>query len=246
LVGAGPGDPDLLTLKVYRLLGEADVVLYDALISEEILNLIPKGVLKISVGKRAGNHSKTQSEINRLLERYARLYPKVVRLKGGDPLIFGRGGEEILYLTERGIEVEVVPAVSSFNAACANALVPPTMRDIASSFTVVSGHHPAKLDWENLVRSETLIFLMGVRHRQTIAEKLIEFGKPPSTGVLIASKVSTDGEEFIFTTLEELAKNSLEVETPALLMVGDVVSSFAGKSLNIPAPIGEIRCKTHL
>ena len=223
LIGAGPGDPELLTLKAYRLLQRADVVLYDALVNDEILNIAPPTAVKVFVGKRAGNHSKTQEEINELIHRYALLYPNVVRLKGGDPFLFGRGGEELLYLAERGIEVEIVPGVSSVLGAAASSLVPLTHRGFSSSVTITTGHPLEKLDWKHLASSQTLVILMGIKHRQKIAERLIEFGKSPSEGVVFVEKATTGEERIIFSTLGEVAKNPPEVETPALFIVGPTV-----------------------
>ena len=223
LVGAGPGDVDLLTLKAYRLLQNADVVLYDALINPEILNIVPPSAEKIFVGKRAGNHFKTQKEINELIYRYSLLYPTVIRLKGGDPFLFGRGGEELLYLTQRGIEVEVVPGVSSVFGAAASSFVPLTYRGFSSSVTITTGHPLEKLNWESLARSETLVVLMGIKNRQQIAKRLIEFGKSPSEGVVFVENATTSGERIIFSTLEEVAQSPPKVETPALFMVGSTV-----------------------
>lgn len=223
LVGAGPGDVELLTLKAYRLLQNADVVLYDALINPEILNIVPPSAEKIFVGKRAGKHSKTQREINELIYRYSLLYSGVIRLKGGDPFLFGRGGEELLYLTQRGIEVEVVPGVPSVFGAAASSYVPLTCRGFSSSVTITTGHPLEKLNWKSLARSETLVVLMGIKHRQEIAQRLIEFGKPSSEGVVFVEKATTSGEKVIFSTLGEVAQNPPEVETPALFIVGPTV-----------------------
>ena len=223
LVGAGPGDVDLLTLKAYRLLQNADVVLYDALINPEILNIVPPSAEKVFVGKRAGNHSKTQREINELIYRYSLLYPTVIRLKGGDPFLFGRGGEELLYLTQRGVEVEVVPGVSSVFGAAASSSVPLTCRGFSSSVTITTGHPLEKLNWKSLARSETLVVLMGIKHKREIAKRLIEFGKSPSEGVVFVERATTGGERIIFSTLGEVAQNPPYVETPALFIVGPTV-----------------------
>ena len=223
LVGAGPGDPELLTLKAYRLLQRADVVLYDALVNEDILDIVPPTAVKVFVGKRAGNHSKSQEEINELIYRYALLYPTVVRLKGGDPFLFGRGGEELLYLAERGIEFEVVPGVSSPFGAAAASMVPLTHRGKSSSLTITTGHPLDKLDWKHLAASQTLVILMGIKHRKEIAKRLIEFGKPPSEEVVFIEKATTSEERVIFSTLGEVASNPPKVETPALFIVGPTV-----------------------
>ena len=231
LVGAGPGDPELLTLKAYKLLRKADVVLYDALVGEEILEIIPERTKKIFVGKRKGNHHKTQGEINELLERYAYKYRTVVRLKGGDPFIFGRGGEELLYLTSKGIKVEVIPGVSSFYAAPELFGIPLTTRDVASTFAVIPGHG-ANVDWNSLRGIDTLVFLMGVSKRKEIARRLLEIGKSPSLGVAFISNAYRKGQKLTLTTLGELVENPPFVETPAVMVVGLVVNIFKFPNLD--------------
>ncbi len=223
LVGAGPGDPELLTIKAYRLLQNADVVLYDALVNPQILDIVPPSAERIFVGKRAGNHSRSQEEINALIYKYSLLYPTVVRLKGGDPFLFGRGGEELLYLTQRGIEVEIIPGVSSVFGAAASSFVPLTCRGYSSSVTITTGHPLEKMDWENLARSETLVVLMGVKYRREIAKRLIEFGKSPSEGVVFVENATNEGEKITFSTLGEVANNPPDVGTPALFIVGPTV-----------------------
>ena len=238
LVGAGPGDPQLLTLKAYRLLQTADAVLYDALVSDEILELIPPSAERVFVGKRCGNHYKTQDEINRLIYRYSLLYPKVVRLKGGDPFLFGRGGEELLFLAERGVEVEVVPGISSVFGAAASAGIPLTLRGVSSSLLVVSGHRLEGIDWKTLASAETLVFLMGIGNRREIARRLIGAGRSPDEGVAFVENATTPLERRVYATLKEVAENPPEVGTPALFIVGSVVdvgikTSF-GRPLNLP------------
>jgi len=222
LVGAGPGKADLLTLKAYNLIKRAQVVLYDALVGEEVLELIPSEAKKIFVGKRKGSHSKTQKEINQLLEYYAKRFKTVVRLKGGDPFIFGRGGEELLYLTSKGIKVEIVPGVSSFHAAAELFGIPLTLRGIASSFAVLPGQG-GYIDWPSLKGIDTLVFLMGVSNRQEIAKKLLQIGKSPSVGVAFISNAYRAGQKLIVTTLGELVKKPPPVEPPAVMIVGRVV-----------------------
>ncbi len=225
LVGAGPGDPDLLTVKAYRLLMEADVVLYDALVGERILDLIPEKVKKIFVGKRKGFCSLPQSGINGLLHDLVKVYKKVVRLKGGDPFIFGRGGEELLYLTERGIDVEVVPGVSSFYSAPSLFGIPLTHRGVASSFAVLTGHRVDErdFDWKSLKAIDTLVFMMAVSKRRKIARKLLDAGFPAKRAVALISKAYQEGQNLVLTDLETLAKNPPEVDSPAVMIVGEVV-----------------------
>ncbi|RLJ70455.1 uroporphyrinogen-III C-methyltransferase [Hydrogenivirga caldilitoris] len=223
LVGAGPGDPELLTLKAHRILKEADVVLYDALINREILRFTKPDCLKIYVGKRDGEHSLPQEEINELLYRFSRSYKIVVRLKGGDPFVFGRGGEELLYLREKGVEVEVVPGITSAVAAPSSTSIPVTHRGIASSFAVVTGHPNRGINWENFAKVDTLVILMGVKNRREIAKELIRAGRDPNEPVAFIEKATTPEQREVFTTLRELAQNPPEVNPPAVMVVGEVV-----------------------
>ncbi len=222
IVGSGPGDPDLLTLKAYRVLREADAVLYDALVSEEIISIVPERALKLFVGKREGRHTLPQEEINRLLLELSRRHTKVVRLKGGDPFIFGRGGEEVLFLLRHGIEVEVVPGVSSATAGPLSALIPLTYRGISSSFAVINGHGEG-VDWEKVSGADTLVILMGVKRRRDIAKELIRAGRNPSEPVAFVEKATTPEERILFSTLGEVAEKPPPVETPAVIIVGKVV-----------------------
>ncbi|EDP76476.1 uroporphyrinogen-III C-methyltransferase [Hydrogenivirga sp. 128-5-R1-1] len=223
LVGGGPGDPDLLTIKAYKLLQSADVVLYDALVNKDILNITRPDCLKIYVGKRDSRHTLPQEEINQLLYKFAGVYDKIVRLKGGDPFVFGRGGEELLFLRERGVEVEVVPGITSAVAAPSSALIPITHRELASSFAVITGHPNRGINWADFVKVDTLIILMGVRNRQKIARELIEAGRDPDQPVAFIEKATTTDQREVFTTLKELSQNPPEVNTPAVMVVGDVV-----------------------
>lgn len=223
LVGGGPGDPELLTLKAYRVLREADVILYDALVSEDILALARPDCLKIYVGKRDGKHSLPQEEINELLYKFANVYDKIVRLKGGDPFVFGRGGEELLYLSEVGVDVEVVPGITSAIAAPSSAFIPVTHRGVASSFAVITGHPNRDINWSDFAAIDTLVILMGVRNRCRIAKELIKAGRHPEEPVAFIEKATTPHQRRIFTTLGELSKNPPDVETPAVMVVGQVV-----------------------
>ncbi len=224
LVGGGPGDPELLTLKAYRVLQEADVVLYDALVSKEILSLTKRDCLKIYVGKRCGRHSLPQEEINDLLHKFVTRYRIVVRLKGGDPFVFGRGGEELLSLKKKGIEVEVIPGITSAVAGPSSAFIPLTYRGMSSSFAVVTGHPGKDINWESFTKIDTLIILMGVKRRQGIARELIKAGREPSELVAFIEKATTPDQREIFTTLERVATNPPPVEPPAVMVVGSVVS----------------------
>ncbi len=178
LVGAGPGDPDLLTVRASRLLGEADVVIYDRLVSPEIMGLVSPWALRVDVGKRPYGPSTTQAEINQLCIEHGQRARTVVRLKGGDPFVFGRGGEELIALRQYGIAAEVVPGITSAIAGPAAAGVPVTHRHVSSGFTVLTGHqdpaNPRAIDWSAAARlGTTLVILMGARHAPHLAAELI-------------------------------------------------------------------------
>mgnify|MGYP001772982541 FL=1 len=228
LVGAGPGDPELLTLKALRLIKSADVILYDRLINQEILLFAKPDCELVYVGKEDGKHTIEQEKINELLLKYAHTREVVVRLKGGDPFIFGRGGEEALFLVEHGIEFEVVPGVSSFYSVPAYAGIPITFRGISSSFAVITGHEdPRKerssIDWKSLKGINTLIVLMGVSRRKEIARRLIEIGRDPKEPVAFIENGTTERQRVILTDLYELSTNPPEVSPPAIMVVGSVV-----------------------
>jgi len=228
LIGAGPGDPELLTLKALRLIKSADVILYDRLINQEILLFAKPECELVYVGKEDGKHTIEQEKINELLLRYAYTKEVVVRLKGGDPFIFGRGGEEALFLAEHGVEFEVVPGVSSFYSVPAYAGIPITFRGISSSFAVITGHEdPRKeksnIDWESLKGINTLIVLMGVSRRKEIAKRLIEVGRDPKEPVAFIENGTTEKQKVILTDLYELSTNPPEVSPPAIMVVGHVV-----------------------
>ncbi|RTH27266.1 uroporphyrinogen-III C-methyltransferase [Thermus scotoductus] len=221
LVGAGPGDPELLTLKAYRLLKEAPVVLHDRLVDERILALAPGE--KVYVGKEEGESGK-QEEIHRLLLRYARAYPKVVRLKGGDPFVFGRGGEEMLFLLRHGIPVEVVPGVTSLLASG----LPLTHRGLAHGFAAVSGvlEDGGYPDLRAFAQVPTLVVLMGVKRRAWIAKELIRLGRRPDEPTLFVMEATTPRESRVPATLEDVAEGKVEVAAPAVWVIGKVVEVF--------------------
>ncbi|MBR2520134.1 MAG: uroporphyrinogen-III C-methyltransferase [Selenomonadaceae bacterium] len=227
LVGAGAGDVGLLTLKAAEILKSADVVIYDRLADDEILNLCPNAK-KIYVGKSAGNHTLKQDEINQLLVDTARENKIVVRLKGGDPFVFGRGGEEAIYLRENNLPFEIVPGVTSAIAVPAYAGIPVTHRGIAASFAVVTGHEDpnketSSINWKNLATAvDTLIFLMGVANISKIVAKLIENGRKPETPAAIIRWGTKSTQEVFVTTLAE-APNA-KIQPPAIFLVGEVVN----------------------
>lgn len=228
IVGAGPGDVELLTLKAYKLIKSADAILYDRLINQEILFLAKPNCELLYVGKEDGKHIIEQEKINELLLRYAHTKDTVVRLKGGDPFVFGRGGEEALFLAQHGVEVEVVPGVSSAIAVPSYAGIPLTFRGISSSFAVITGHEdPRKehsdIDWGSLKGINTLVFLMAVKNRQEIAKKLIEVGRDPKEPVAFIERGTTHEQRIVISSLLEVSQSPPEVNPPAVMVVGKVV-----------------------
>ena len=225
LVGAGPGDPDLLTMKAARLLTEADVVVHDALVGRGVLDLIPSHVERIDVGKRVGRPV-PQEMISALLVELGSQGRRVVRLKGGDPFVFGRGGEEAIALHEAGIDYEVVPGITSSIAAPAAAGVPVTHRGVSAAFTVVTGHRrpgEPEVDWQSLAKvGGTIVILMGVTHRAAIAQELILGGLAADTPVAAVRAATTTDEAVVRCALGDLG--SAMVESPATIVVGAVAA----------------------
>ncbi len=230
LVGAGPGDPGLFTLKGKALLESADVVVYDALVSEPILAMIRPEALRIDAGKRRGRHTLDQSETNQLLIDQARAGAVVVRLKGGDPFVFGRGGEEMAELTAAGVEVEVVPGVTAGVAAPAYVGIPITHRDYASSVTFVTGHEAAgkyrpQVDWASLAAgAETLVIYMGLHNLAHIVEALRAGGRRDDTPISLIRWGTCPEQEVRRSTLGAVIADLREqpLEAPAIAVVGAV------------------------
>jgi uroporphyrin-III C-methyltransferase len=229
LVGAGPGDPDLITVKGLRALGQADVVLYDRLAHPALLEHVPAGAELIDVGKKPRAECQPKQEyINALLVDRGRKGHTVVRLKGGDPFVFGRGGEEALALHEAGIPFEVVPGISSSIAAPAAANIPVTHRGVATGFAVFSGHQAeGKADdgvaWEAAAAIPTAVFLMGVERLPHIVQNLLAHGRSPDTPAAIVSRGTHHDQVVVTGTLATLVERAQGVESPATIVVGDVV-----------------------
>ncbi len=230
-VGAGPGDPDLLTRKALRLIGEADVVVYDRLVSNEILALIPAGTARVFAGKMARNHHMPQAEINALLASLAGGGRTVVRLKGGDPFLFGRGGEEALHLARLGIAFEVVPGITSASGCSAYAGIPLTHRGLSHSVRIITGHakddEPLLLDWKTLADPDTtLVILMGRTNVQRIADRLIAHGLAADTPAAAIVNGTRREQENLITTLARLPDRvrTLDLAQPTLLIIGRVVA----------------------
>ena len=232
LVGAGPGDTDLLTIKAKKILSAAEVIIYDKLANEKILSYAPESCEKIFVGKSAGNHTLKQAEINKLLAEKSVGKKIVVRLKGGDPFVFGRGGEESIYLRERNIDFEIIPGITSAIAVPAYAGIPVTHRGIAVSFAVITGHEdPNKIesgiDWKKIsTGADTLIFLMGMANLSKITAKLIEHGRNKNTPAAIIRNGTKFSQEVLITTVENAAADVIKnnFKPPAIFIVGDVVN----------------------
>lgn len=227
LVGAGPGDPDLLTLRAARLLGDADVVIHDRLVGEAILDLIAPWATRINVGKDPNGRRTTQRKINDLLIAHGSTQATVVRLKGGDPFVFGRGGEEARALRDHGIAVEVVPGISSAIAAPAAAGVPVTDRNVSSGFTVITAHQDPNnhrcLDWDALAQlGTTLVVLMGAARARAVGDRLQAGGMVPHTPVAIITSATTAAQAVERTTLAELG--GAPVANPAVIVIGEVAA----------------------
>ncbi len=225
LVGAGPGDPELLTLRALKRLREADLVLDDALVQSQLLELAPQAK-RFFVGKRAGRHSIEQADINRLLIRAAKAGKRVVRLKCGDPFVLGRGGEEALALEAAGVAYEVVPGVSSAIAAPALAGIPVTHRGVASAFAVISGHAESAFGPLDGIAPDTmsLVVLMGIKTRGAIAARLIARGWAAETPAAIVHGASHEGSVRWLGSLAELGATSFDTELPGVLVIGRVVA----------------------
>ncbi len=230
LTGAGPGDIDLLTVKALRVVREADVIIYDRLANPDILKEAKPGCEFVYVGKQDGRHTLPQDQINEVIYEKAMEYDKVVRLKGGDPLVFGRGGEEAKYLRERGVKFEFIPGVTSAISVPAYAGIPVTHRGVAVSFKVVTGHETpnkqhSQVDWESMKADETIIFLMGLHNLRTIAENLIKIGRPEDTPCAVISKGTTPEQKSVTGTLADIhiKVKDADIQTPALIVVGKVV-----------------------
>jgi uroporphyrin-III C-methyltransferase len=225
LIGAGPGDPELLTLKAVRALGESDVILYDRLVAEEVLRHARPGAEIVYVGKPHGDQERTQAEIFELIRIHATAGKVVARLKGGDPMVFGRGAEEWALALENGIEVELIPGVSSAIAVPALVGIPVTYRRISQSFAVLTGHgyEGAPQEWRRYAGVGTLIILMGVKNRTEIAKGLIEAGRNGNEPAAFIERGTTGQERVIECTLDAVAAGEIEVQNPAVLVIGEVV-----------------------
>lgn len=248
LVGAGPGDAGLITVKGKALLELADVVIYDALIQLELLVQIPEKTKKIHVGKRAGNHSATQEEINQIILEEALKGKKVVRLKGGDPFVFGRGGEELELLLEHNIPFEIVPGITSAVSVLAYAGIPVTHREFTSSFHVITGHTSKgtkkNVDYPSLAKlGGTLIFLMGISSMEEICNRLIQEGMPSDTPAAMLEQGTTAKQRKVISTLKNLKRDCDQIgaKTPAIIVVGQVCKLANQLEWVEKLPLGDVQ-----
>jgi len=231
LVGAGPGDPDLITVKAFMILKKADVIVYDRLVSKELLETLPNSAEKIYVGKHSSNHPIPQSQIVEMLVRNAKQGKKVVRLKGGDPFLFGRGGEEAEYLKKEGVKFEVIPGISSALAAPAYFGIPVTHRYHSSSVAIVTGHEDpdkkhSRINWEKLATvTDTIVVLMGIKRLNEITDSLIKGGLDQKTPAAIIEWGTTKQQRITEGLLNNLHKkaSSAGVKPPAVIVIGEVV-----------------------
>ncbi|PZU12226.1 MAG: uroporphyrinogen-III C-methyltransferase [Sphingobium sp.] len=247
LVGAGPGDPDLLTRKAEKLIAAADIVFYDALVGPGVLDLIPDRVERVSVGKRSGRHSRAQGSINDLLLAAAKKGQRVVRLKGGDPSIFGRSAEEMAHLGEAGVRFRVCPGITTASAAAASGSASLTLRGVARGLTLVTAHlkagEPLALDWEALAQAGgTVGIYMGRAAAGEIARRLIAAGRDPETPVMVAVNVSLSSERLIRGQLSALAflVATISDDDPTLLLIGEAIAGIyvpADASASMPLSV---------
>ena len=231
LVGAGPGDADLLTIKALRLLKTADVVVYDRLVSADILELIPAGVSRISVAKSPGKHCVPQDQINEIIVNLAKTGRRIVRLKGGDPYMFGRGGEEVLALKQHNIAFEVVPGITAAAGCSAYTGIPLTHRGISRRVQFITAHfnndEPVDLNWQSIADPDsTLVIYMGLANLPGVIQSLIEAGLPVTTPAAAVQNGTTDTQQRVIAPLDQLNEAILEQEmkAPVMIIIGEVVS----------------------
>ena len=245
LVGAGPGDPELLTVKAHRLLQQCDALVYDSLVPKEVLDLVPATCERQFVGKRRGHHSVPQPSTNAVLVAMAQKHRCVVRLKGGDPFLFGRGGEEAAYLAKRDIPVQVVPGVTAGIAAPAYAGIPVTHRSAGSSVTFVTGHEEIdkrrpSVNWRSLAAaSDSLVIYMGLHNLPRIAEELMAGGLAPETPVAVIQQGTVAGQRCLKAHLTDVAEQTRvqAFKSPSIVVVGQVIEQQVESCRPVPAPV---------
>jgi len=238
LVGAGPGDPDLLTIQAYRFIKQAEVVIYDRLVSKEIMALLPRDCLQIYVGKKQADHRVPQDGINQLLVDNASLGKKVVRLKGGDPFVFGRGSEEAQFILAHGISCHIVPGMTAASACTSYAGIPLTHRQVARSCTFITGNvqdnGALDLPWQTLNdKEQTVVFYMGIKSLPIITQQLIKAGRDEKTPAALIRKGSHQDQQVIRGCLKDLTELVAvhNIKPPSLIVIGDVVDTFSSERL---------------
>ena len=231
LVGAGPGDADLMTVKAVRLLQQAEVVVFDRLVSADILSLIPTGISRISVGKEVGKHCVPQEQINEIIVNLAKAGRKIVRLKGGDPYMFGRGGEEVLALKKHNIAFEVVPGITAASGCSSYSGIPLTHRGMSRRVQFITGHfndnEPLDLNWQSIADPDsTLVIYMGLSNLPLAVHSLIDAGLPASTPAAAVQNGTTEFQQRVITTLDQLndAIHQKRMKAPVMIIIGEVVS----------------------
>ena len=231
LVGAGPGDADLMTVKAVRLLQQAEVVVFDRLVSADILSLIPTGISRISVGKEVGKHCVPQEQINEIIVNLAKAGRKIVRLKGGDPYMFGRGGEEVLALKKHNIAFEVVPGITAASGCSSYSGIPLTHRGMSRRVQFITGHfndnQPLDLNWQSIADPDsTLVIYMGLSNLPLAVHSLIDAGLPASTPAAAVQNGTTEFQQRVITTLDQLndAIHQKRMKAPVMIIIGEVVS----------------------
>lgn len=239
LVGAGPGDPDLLTMQAYRFIKQAEVVIYDRLVSDEIMALLPDDCKQIYVGKKQADHRVPQEGINQLLVDHARLGKKVLRLKGGDPFVFGRGSEEAQFLLDNNIACHIVPGITAASACTSYAGIPLTHRKVARSCTFITGNvqdnGALDLPWQTLSdKEQTVVFYMGIKSLPVICEQLVQAGRDKSTPAALIRKGTHLDQQVIKGSIETLTElvTLHNIKPPSLIVIGDVVNTFSENQLN--------------
>jgi uroporphyrin-III C-methyltransferase len=240
LVGAGPGDPELLTVGALKAIKAADVIVYDALVSQEIVDMIPSTTEKILAGKRGGGHSTKQEDISNLLVKLGKENRRAVRLKGGDPFVFGRGGEEACCLAEENIPFRIIPGLTSGIAGPAYAGIPVTHRAVNANFAFITGHespantqdhtcedvHPSRIDWEGVARTFPVIVLyMAMRNVESVRKRMVAAGRSPDTPVALIRWATTPRQQTLVTTLGRVSKDikAVGMKPPAIMIIGKVV-----------------------
>ncbi len=241
LVGSGPGDPELLTLRALRFIQQAEVTIYDRLVSQEILDLLPADSEKFYVGKKQANHSVPQDKINELLVEQAKLGKKVLRLKGGDPFVFGRGGEEADFALKHGVSCHLCPGITAASGCTTYAGIPLTHRGVAQGCTFITGHMEndgeLNLPWDSLTsNAQTIVFYMGINTLPKIAKKLVEHGKPSDTPAALIYKGTQPQQQVHRGQLNTLADivTQHNIKPPTLIVIGNVVNQLTEKQLSTP------------